>query len=52
MPEQQRLVGLRVALEPEHRVLVLEPVQRVRELVLVALRLRVDRDGQHRRRAG
>ncbi len=46
---QQRLVGLGVAFEPQRGVFVEEPVQRVRELVLVALRLRLDRDGEHGR---
>ena len=44
---EQRLVGLRVALEPERGVFVLEAVQRVRELVLVALGVRLDRDREH-----
>ena len=37
-----------VAVDAQRRVLVDEPVQRVRELVLVALRLRVDRDREER----
>ena len=48
---QQRLVGLAVALEPQRGVFVEQPVQRVRELVLVALRLGADRGGEHRLRS-
>ena len=45
---QDGLVRLRVALDPQHRVFVLEPVERVGELVLVALRLRLDGHGEQR----
>ena len=45
---EQRLVGLRVALDAHDRILGLQAVQRVRELVLVGLGLGVDRDGEHR----
>ena len=44
---QQGLVRLRVALDAHHRIFVLQPVQRVRELVLVGLGLGVDRDREH-----
>ena len=37
---------LGVALDPDRGVLVLEAVQRVGELVLVALGVRLDRDGE------
>ena len=49
---QQRLVRLGVALEAQRRVLVEQAVQRVGELVLVALRLGVDRDREHGLRRG
>ncbi len=45
---QHRLMRLRVALDAQHRVFLLEPVQRVGELVLVALALGVDRDREQR----
>ena len=45
---QHRLVGLGVALDPDRGVLVLEAVERVGELVLVALALGPDGDGKHR----
>ena len=44
---QQGLVRFRVALDAHHRIFVLQPVQRVRELVLVGLGLGVDRDREH-----
>ena len=44
---QQRLVGLRVAFDAQRRVLVLQAVQRVGELVLVALGLGLDRGREH-----
>ena len=49
---QQRLVRLRVALEAQRGILVEQAVQRVGELVLVALRLGADRDRQHGLRRG
>ena len=45
---EQRLVRLGVALDPEHRVFLLQPVQRVGELVLVGLGLGVDRHREQR----
>ena len=45
---EQRLMRLGVALDPEHRVFLLQPVQRVGELVLVGLGLGVDRHREQR----
>ena len=45
---EHRLVRLGVALDPQHRVFLLQPVQRVGELVLVGLGLGVDRDREQR----
>ena len=45
-----RLAGVVVGVHHEGRVLVGERVERLAELVLVVLRLRLDRDGDHRRR--
>jgi len=43
-----RLTGLLVGADLEGRVLVGEGAERLAELVLVGLRLRLDRDGDHR----
>ena len=44
------LAGLRVAVQVDRRVLLLQPPQRREHLVLVALALRLDRERHHRRR--
>ena len=43
----QRLPGLLVRADAERRVLLDEPLERGCELVLIGLRLRLDRDGDH-----
>ena len=48
MPGEQLLAGLRVAPEPQRRVLLAEPAKRLRDLVLVALRLRRHGEAHHR----
>ena len=45
---QQHLVGLRVARQAQHRVLLHDPVQGLRDLVLVPARLRLDGEGRGR----
>ena len=47
---EQHLVGLRVARDAQHRVLLEQPVQRGRDLVVVAARLGLDREGGGRLR--
>ncbi len=47
-PGEQLLPGLRVAAQPQRRILLGEPAERLRDLVLVALRLRRDREAHHR----
>src|SRR4029450_12970076 len=46
----QGLAGLLVGADAEGRILVAEPLEACAELVLVALRLRLDRDRDHRLR--
>ena len=48
MPRDDRLAGLVVGVDLERRVLVGERAERLAELVLVVLGLRLDRDGDHR----
>ena len=47
-PREQLLAGLGVAAELKRRVLLVQPPQRLGDLVLVALRLRRDREAHHR----
>ena len=47
---EQHLVGLRVARDAQHRVLLQQPLQRGRDLVVVAARLGLDREGGGRLR--
>ena len=47
-PRDQRLARLLVGRDAEGRVLLGEPLEALAELVLVALRLGLDRDGDHR----
>ena len=45
---EQQLLGLRVAVVAERRILFLQPVQRGADLLFVAAALRLDRVGDHR----
>ena len=47
-PDEQQLLGLRIAAVVDRRVFLLEPVHRGADLVLVAAALRLDGVGQHR----
>ena len=47
-PREQLLAGLGIAAQLERRVLLVQPPERLRDLVLVALRLRRDREAHHR----
>ena len=49
-PGDDLLAGLRVAVQVDRRVLLLQAAQRGEHLVLVALGLRLDRERHHRRR--
>ena len=49
-PGEDLLAGLRIAAQPERRVLLGEPADRRRHLLLVALDLRRDREAHHRLR--
>ena len=48
LPREQQLLRLRIAAVPDRRVLLLEPVHRGADLVLVTTGLRLDRVGQDR----
>ena len=49
-PGDDLLPGLRIAMQVDRRVLLLQAAQRREDLVLVALVLRLDREGHHRGR--
>ena len=49
---EQQLVGLRIALVLDGRILFLEPMHRRADLVFIAAALRLDRVGEHRLREG